>query len=113
MRNDFAVYSVLVIFLLGGINLFGSIYSDKIGKDIEVFSNINNPETHKIYDLKVRAMLIDDGYVETSNFNIGGADTDSANLVYEKNQGYKGDYLVKVTVRNDDVQDTKYVFVDI
>jgi hypothetical protein len=119
MKKDFLVYGLIltVLFSIGTVGMIRGVNLNdpaKSGEDIEFFVKVLNPTSGKLYDLQAKAVFIDDGgYVVSPDFSIEKGKKEVVPLVYNTKDKEKGDYIVRVSVKNQDVHDSKYVYARI
>jgi hypothetical protein len=93
---------LFVVFLVFG--LIGAIrISDPVGSDDLFFMhvNVNNEGTRNLDDLSVRVLFYDLGIIlQTNSFDLDDGDS-------------TGNYLVRITVSNDDVREVRHRIVTI
>ena len=107
---------LFVVFLVFG--LIGAIrISDPVGSDDLFFMhvNVNNEGDNDLDDLSVKVLFYDLGLIlQTNSFDLDDGDS-TGKLIFWDAPSYiePGDYLVRITVSNDDVREVRHRIVTI
>ena len=107
---------LFVVFLVFG--LIGAIrISDPVGSDDLFFMhvNVNNDGTKDLDGLSVRVLIYDLGIMlRTNSFDLNDGDTDGKFLFWDVPSSVApGDYLVRITVSNDDVREVRHRYITV
>ncbi len=118
MRNDIISCFLIMVVLAGVVGVLGNIRVFEpvvAGNEVELFVNVNNPTDDDLEDMSVKAVFFDLGlYVVSSEFAIDDGATKSASLFLDvPANAPKGDHLVKIVASNDDVYDSKFIYVSV
>ena len=105
-----------VLFAMGGVNILGRINvlePVQAGDELELFVNVNNPTEKDMDDMSVKAIFFDLGeYLVGSEFDLDDGETVGLRLLFDiPSNAPKGDHLVKIVASNDDVYDSKFIYV--
>lgn len=107
---------LFVVFLVFG--LIGAIrISDPVGSDDLFFMhvNVNNEGDNDLDDLSVKVLFYDLGIIlQTNSFDLDDGDS-TGKLIFWDAPSYiePGNYLVRITVSNDDVREVRHRIVTI
>lgn len=106
------LFTVLIVFgLIGSIRI-----SDPMSTDDLYFMhvNVNNEGASDLDDLKVKVLFYDLGLIfQTNPFDLDDGDSTGKLIFWDSSDVAPGDYLVRVSVSNDDVREIKHRFVTI
>lgn len=118
MKNDVLSYFLMGMIFFSGISILGGIRAlepVRAGDELELFVNVNNPTDGDFDDMSVKAIFFELGeYVISNSFDLDDGETKSARLYLNiPLDAPKGDHLVKIVVSNDDVYDSKFIYVNV
>jgi len=104
----------LLVFMIMSLMLAASVSALSIGRvrhvDDFFHININNPGTQEIEDLNVRVIIPELGLAFRGNdFDIDGGDSTGRFIIMD--HPVKQEYLVRITVSNDDIRRVKHTFI--
>ena len=112
MKKEF-----IALFLIGIFGFFGMIRSNSpvvSGSDLEFHVNVVNDLTHDIDDVKTRVLIYDIGEVITTNtFDVEDMSSYGKFILWNTDDFPEGDYLVRITISNDDFREVKHRYISI
>ena len=105
--------TLFVIFLVFG--LIGAIrFSDTIDDLFFMHINVNNEGDDDLESLNVKVLFYDLGIiVESTPFDLDDGDSTGKLIFWDTSNVAPGDYLVRISVSNDDVREVKHRIVTI
>jgi uncharacterized membrane protein len=113
MQSHKILFVVLLVFgLIGAIRTSDPLNSDDL---FFMHINVNNEGTKDLDDLSVRVLFYDLGIIfQTNSFDLDDRDTAGKLIFWDvPNNVEPGDYLVRITVSNDDVREVRHRIVTI